>query len=85
MLKHRKRWPGFERRVQAARKAGSIRLTLQRERELAWNLEHGWPTDPALDALIIPKPSIKEMIDLARRAKAEETMRRRRAERDGRA
>jgi hypothetical protein len=81
MLKHRKRWPGFERRLQAARKAGSIRLALQQQREFERALALGFPTDPAFAGIAVERPTIQEMINLARRAQAEETMRLKREER----
>jgi hypothetical protein len=83
MLRHRKRWPGFERRLQAAKKAGSIRLTLARQRRFERALALGFPNEHDLDDLPVEKPTIQEMINIARRAKAEDTMRRRRAEARG--
>ena len=63
--RHRRRWPGFRRRMQAARARGRERI----EADLAWEAK----TVPTLDdrrieaAEDMPMLSIKEMIDLVAR------------------
>ncbi|HYD37460.1 MAG TPA: hypothetical protein VEA60_07595 [Allosphingosinicella sp.] len=80
MLKHRKRWPGFERRLEAARAIGSQYCGR------APTPEPGDEIYERVEALLESgsAPTIRERINLARRAKAEETMKRRRQEREGR-
>lgn len=78
---HWRRWPDFRRRVSEARAFGSERI----EAEIEARAEGPFDLPEGLDDLpdFPPGLTIADLINLARRAKAEETMRRRRAEREG--
>ena len=86
MLAHRKRWPDFERRLQAARAIGSKYCGRRLPPMSEAQREAGEERRARLEARLGPArmPTIREMINIARRAKAEETMRRRREDRQGR-
>jgi len=77
---HRRRWPDFRRRVREARAFASARLGAILEARAEGPFELPELSGDVPDFL--PGMTIADKINLARRAKAEATMRRRRAERE---
>lgn len=76
---HRRRWPDFRRRIEAARAFAGRRLAAAAEarRESPPDLRDAFEAADRIPDFP-PGATIAERINLARRAKAEETMRRRR-------